>query len=73
MNEVAALPPPAVKIERGQTFWPTEHVYFIVTKAGRLAMKNAKPLTFFDYGDACLEAGPGRFVAAAHLLRVQIL
>lgn len=57
----------------GETFWPAERVYFLVTRAGKLAVKRGQPLTFCSYEDAHASMGRGQRIAGASVLRLSVL
>lgn len=48
-------------------FWPTEHVYFVATKKGKVSVKKGIPLVFLSYEEAYAKKGDGHVCAASTL------
>jgi hypothetical protein len=54
----------------GETFWPRERVFLVLTGKGRIAKEGGRPLFFMDYEGAKAALKPDYLVGAIDILRV---
>lgn len=54
----------------GETFWPRERVFLVLTASGKIAKDKGRPLFFMDYEAARDWLKPGYSVGAIDILRV---
>lgn len=61
----------------GDTHWPTEHLYVVLTPGGAIAKRPGRGggglLVFTSYEDACGWLRPGYAVAALDVVRAKVL
>ena len=54
----------------GQTFWPKERVFLLLTPSGKIARDGGRPAFFTSYETAKASLKPGYHVGAVDILRV---
>lgn len=60
----------------GETHWPKEHLYVVLTPSGAIAKRPGRGgtmLIFSSYEDACGWLRPGYAVAAFDIVRAKVL
>lgn len=57
-------------MKHGETFWPRERVFILLTPSGKIAKVDGRPGFYSKLADATLGMKPGYHVGAVDILRV---
>lgn len=63
----------APRLHVGETYWPRERVYVLLTPTGAIAREGGAPVFFTDENAALDALRPGYFIAGIDVLRVIVI